>query len=55
MWRDEAMRVRLTIDPHSPPQFRCNGPLSNLPEFFEAFGCENAGMSRPPEARPAIW
>ena len=55
MWRDEAMRVRLTIDPHSPPQFRCNGPLSNLPEFFEAFGCDDAQMSRPPEARPAIW
>ena len=56
MWRDEAMRVRLTIDPHSPPQFRCNGPLSNLPEFFEAFGCDGvAAMSRPPEARPSIW
>ena len=56
LWRDEAMRVRLTIDPHSPPQFRCNGPLSNLPEFFEAFGCGSEGtLSRPPEVRPAIW
>ena len=56
IWREEAMRVRLTIDPHSPPQLRCNGPLSNLPEFFEAFGCDGgSGMPRPPEARPAIW
>ena len=56
LWRDEAMRVRLVTDPHSPPQFRCNGPLSNLPEFFEAFGCDSEGaMSRPQEVRPAIW
>lgn len=56
VWRDEAMRVRLTIDPHSPPQLRCNGPLSNLPEFFEAFGCEaGSAMPRPPDVRPAIW
>ncbi len=56
LWRDEAMRVRLTVDPHSPPQFRCNGPLSNLPEFFDAFGHDGEGaMARPPELRPAIW
>ncbi len=56
LWREEAMRVRLTVDPHSPPQYRCNGPLSNLPEFFDAFGCAEAGtMARPPEVRPAIW
>ena len=26
-------------DPHSPPQWRVNGPLSNLPEFRQAFSC----------------
>ena len=56
VWRDEAMRVRLNIDPHSPPQLRCNGPLSNLPEFLQAFGCDaGSAMTRPPEVRPAIW
>lgn len=54
--RDEAMRVRLATDPHSPAEFRVNGPLSNLPEFFDAFGCESGGaMKRGEEVRPAIW
>ncbi|HET8569996.1 MAG TPA: M13 family metallopeptidase [Candidatus Limnocylindria bacterium] len=55
-WRDEAMRVRLTVDPHSPPSFRCNGPASNLPEFYAAFGCDTEGpMHRPEAKRPTIW
>lgn len=54
--RDEAMRVRLATDPHSPAEFRVNGPLSNLPEFFDAFGCEGgSAMKRDDEVRPAIW
>lgn len=54
--RDEALRVRLTIDPHSPAVYRVLGPLSNMPEFHEAFGCADGGrMRRPAEARPTIW
>ena len=54
--RDEAMRVRLATDPHSPAEFRVNGPLSNLPEFFDAFGCEGgSAMKRDEAVRPAIW
>ncbi|MDQ3097430.1 MAG: M13 family metallopeptidase, partial [Chloroflexota bacterium] len=54
--RDEAMRVRLATDPHSPAEFRVNGPLSNLPEFFDAFGCESgSAMKRGEEVRPSIW
>ena len=54
--RDEALRVRLTIDPHSPAVYRVLGPLSNLPEFHAAFGCSRAGaMWRAEEVRPAIW
>jgi len=54
--RDEAQRVRLNTDPHSPGKYRANGPLSNLPEFYQAFGC-SAGdpMVRPPEVRTGIW
>ena len=32
----EAIR-RLAIDPHSPPEFRCNGVVRNLDAFYEAF------------------
>jgi putative endopeptidase len=54
--REEALRLRLNTDPHSPGRFRVLGPLSNLPEFFQAFGCgEDCGMHRPVAERPAIW
>lgn len=54
--REEAARLRVTTDPHSPAKFRVNGPLSNLPEFFEAFGCKDGDpMKRPEKDRPAIW
>ncbi len=29
---------RLTVDPHSPPEFRCNQVVSNIGAFYEAFG-----------------
>ena len=32
----EAIR-RLSIDPHSPPEFRCNGVISNIDAFYDAF------------------
>ena len=54
--REEAARMRAVTDPHSPAKFRVNGPLSNLPEFFEAFGCKDGDpMKRDEELRPAIW
>jgi putative endopeptidase len=37
--RPEVERLRLKTDPHSPPRFRVQGPLSNLSEFAEAFAC----------------
>jgi len=54
--RNEALSVRLKTDPHSPGRQRVIGPLSNLPEFFEAFDCgEGSPMKRPAAERPAIW
>ncbi len=54
--RDEALRVRLNTDPHSPGRFRVLGPLSALPEFHAAFGCADTGPMVMPEAdRPGIW
>jgi putative endopeptidase len=54
--RPEALRVRLNTDPHSPGQYRTIGTISNLPEFFTAFGCTDGdAMKRPENVRPSIW
>ncbi len=54
--RDAAEAVRLKVDPHSPAQFRVNGPMSDLPEFYKAWDCQpGCPMRRPKAERPAIW
>ncbi len=51
----EAIR-RLAIDPHSPPEFRCNGIVRNLDAFYEAFEVnEDDALYLEPEARVSIW
>jgi len=54
--RDEALEVRLKTDPHSPGKYRVLGPLTNIPEFYEAFTVkEGDGMYRSAEERVKIW
>jgi putative endopeptidase len=54
--RRETIRLYLQIDPHSPPKFRVNGPLSNLPEFAHAFDVPDGNpMVRPLDERVQIW
>ena len=54
--RAEYLREMLLRDPHSPPEYRVNGILPNVPAFYEAFGLkEGDGMFLPPEERVAIW
>ena len=38
--RPEDMRVRAMTDPHSPPAWRVNGLMPNVPEFAKAFSCK---------------
>ena len=38
--RPEELRTRVTTDPHSPEEWRVNGPLSNDPVFARAFDCK---------------
>ena len=54
--RPEAVRLQIATDPHSPPRLRVLGPLSNMPEFFKAFGCEGRrSIARPEALRVKIW
>jgi endothelin-converting enzyme/putative endopeptidase len=54
--RPEQQRLMVQTDPHPIAKFRVNGPLSNLPEFREAFACKaGAAMVRPAEARCEVW
>ena len=54
--RPEAVRQQVQTDPHSPGQFRTNGPLMNMPEFYQAFGCQDGNkMMRASAERSKIW
>ena len=39
--RPEYARLLANTDPHPLPEFRVNGPLSNMEAFRKAFGCKN--------------
>jgi predicted metalloendopeptidase len=60
VWRaktraEETVR-RITIDPHSPPEYRVFGTLVNTDAFFEAFEVKPGdGMWREPDDRVRIW
>ena len=38
--REESLRLQVATDPHSPPKFRVNGVVRNMPEFQKAFSCK---------------
>ncbi|MDR3662878.1 MAG: M13 family metallopeptidase [Mycobacterium sp.] len=51
----EAIR-RLAVDPHSPPEFRCNGVIRNIDSFYTEFGVtESDELYLDPAARVRIW
>ncbi|MEU4809661.1 M13-type metalloendopeptidase [Nocardia fluminea] len=60
VWRtkartEEAVR-RLAVDPHSPPEFRCNAVIRNIDSFYEAFGVTPEDqLYLKPEERVTIW
>ncbi len=54
--REAEQRRLITVDPHSPGQFRAIGPLMNFQQFFDAFGIkEGQKMWRAPGLRAKIW
>ena len=52
--RPEAERMQVQLNPHSPPKYRVNGPLSDLPAFSEAFQCK-VGTPMHPEKACSVW
>jgi putative endopeptidase len=54
--RPELLKKIIVTDPHSPSIFRVNGPLSNMPEFYEAWGVKKGDkLYREPKDRAKIW
>lgn len=54
--RPELLKKYLVTDPHSPAIFRINGPISNMPEFAEAFGAKPGDkLYRESAKRAKIW
>ena len=54
--RDEALRTQIQTDPHSPAEYRANGPLVNIDAFYDAFDVkEGDQMYIAPEERVRIW
>jgi len=54
--RPEAMRLRARTNPHSPPKYRVNGLVVNVPEFGQAFSCKpGTPMTKPAEKVCKVW
>jgi putative endopeptidase len=52
--RQETQRLMVQSDPHPTGKYRVIGPLSNMPEFQEAFSCKS-GSQMVRETRCEIW
>ena len=52
--RPETQRVLAITDPHSPPKYRVDGLVVNMPEFAKAFSCK-PGAPLNPEKRCRVW
>ena len=60
IWRvkmkDEYLRLWINNNPHSPPNWRVNGPLMNTTPFYNAFNVkEGDKMFLPKKDRITIW
>jgi putative endopeptidase len=52
----ESLASQLMTDVHAPAKERVNGPVVNVPEFYEAFGIKAGDkMYRADSVRVSIW
>jgi len=55
-WREGLMREVVLTDPHAPSEFRANGVVANMDEFYAAFQLkEGDKLWRPESERVKIW
>ena len=55
-YREAEMMRRLVTDPHSPSEFRANGPITNIDAFYKAFDLkEGDRLFKPESERIKIW
>jgi putative endopeptidase len=53
---EKELRKRIATDSHSPGEYRVKGPLANMSEFAEAFGCSAKDpMVNTDSAKAVIW
>ncbi|MEO8711337.1 MAG: M13 family metallopeptidase, partial [Parafilimonas sp.] len=60
IWRSKAKpeleRMLINEDPHSPPKYRVNGPLSNFEPWYKAFNVQPGDkMYKQDSAKVKIW
>jgi predicted metalloendopeptidase len=54
--REDALRQQVLTNEHSPSMVRANGPLGDVPEFYDAFGVGPGDrLFIPPDRRVTIW
>ena len=54
--RPETQRLMVQGDPHPIAKYRVIGPVSNMPQFQQAFSCKaGSPMVRPPDQRCEVW
>jgi predicted metalloendopeptidase len=52
--RPEYLELLAKTNPHSPPRYRVNGVLADVPAFAEAFACKEGAAMRPAKVC-AVW
>jgi len=50
----ELKRLAAQVDPHSMPDYRVNGTVTNMPEFAKAFACK-VGQPMAPKKNCRVW
>ncbi|MEE9142535.1 MAG: M13-type metalloendopeptidase [Gammaproteobacteria bacterium] len=56
LYRDDELRRRIKVDPHSPSEYRANGTVVNIDAFHETFETEEGDeLYKATEDRVRIW